>query len=65
MDLDRESPGSVFAGDGDDPRPPEKLAPRPEVKLSPESWWARGPRIAVVAMVAFWVVAGVVIFILR
>jgi hypothetical protein len=65
MDLDRESPGSIFAGYGDDPRPPDGMAPRPEVKLPPESWWARGLRIAVVAFFAFWVVACVVIFIMR
>jgi len=65
MDLDRETPASYFVGSGDDPLPDPSKEPRPEVKLPPESWWARSARIAMVAVFALWVVACVVMFIVR
>lgn len=65
MDLDREDPGSIFAGDGTtDPLVPSDK-PRPKVQLPAESWWARYGRIAAVAFFALWVVAGLVTFIVR
>ncbi|MBX9841059.1 MAG: hypothetical protein K2Z80_04535 [Xanthobacteraceae bacterium] len=67
MNLDRESPGSAFVGDcqDDNPLPAGLSRYRPEVKLPPESWWVRAVRIAVVAIIACWIVAGIVIFIVR
>jgi len=66
MDLDRESPGSPSGDIGlhdEPPRDPNRY--RPEVKLAPESRLVRTIRIAVVSVLAFWIVAGVVIFITR
>jgi hypothetical protein len=67
MDFDRgESPASTFVGDGQDDNPlPADLKYRPEVRLPPESWWVRAIRIAVVAVIACWIVAGIVVFIMR
>ena len=68
MDFDRgESPGSMFVGDGqdDNPLPADLNKHRREVKLPPESWWVRAVRIGVVAVIACWILAGLVIFIVR
>jgi hypothetical protein len=67
MDLDRETPASMFVGDGQDdsPLPADLNKYRPEIKLPPESWWVRAIRIAVVAVIACWIVGGIVIFIVR
>ena len=65
MDLDREDPGSIFVGDGMTDPPVLSNKPRPEVQLPPEPWWARYGRIAAVAFFALWVVACVVMFIVR
>ena len=67
MDLDKESPTSIFVGDGmsDDMLPPPSNAPRREVKLPPESSLARGARIGAVTFIALWVVAGIMAFIVR
>jgi hypothetical protein len=68
MDFDKgESPASVFVGDGqdDNPLPADLNKYRQEIKLPPESWWVRAIRIAVVAVIACWIVAGIAIFIVR
>jgi hypothetical protein len=63
MDLDRESPGSGSA-DFNDP-PPDLNRYRLEIKLPLESWLVRTVRIALVPILAAWVVAGIVIFVVR
>jgi len=68
MDFDKgESPGSLFVelGQNDNPLPADLDKPRPEVKLAAESWLARAIRIAVVSILAFWTVAGIMILIVR
>jgi hypothetical protein len=67
MNLDRESPASFFVGDGqdDNPLPADLNKYRRAVQLPLESWWVRAIRIAVVAVIACWIVAGIVIFIVR
>ncbi len=67
MNLDRESAASIFVGNGqdDNPLPADLNRYRQEVELPPESWWVRAIRISVVAVIACWIVAGVVIFVLR
>jgi hypothetical protein len=67
MNLDRESPASVFVSDGqdDNPLPADLNKYRPEIKLPPESRWVRAIRIGVVAVIACWIMAGLGIFVLR
>ena len=68
MDFDKgETPASIFVGDGqdDNPLPADLNKRRPEVKLPPESWWVRAIRIGVVAIIAGWIVTGIVIFVVR
>ena len=68
MDFDKgETPASGFVGDGrdDNPLPADLNRKRPEVKLPPESRWVRAVRIGVVAVIACWILTGIVIFIVR
>jgi hypothetical protein len=67
MNLDKETPASMFVGDGqdDNPLPAYLNKYRPEIKLPPEAWWVHAIRIAVVVVIACWILAGIVIFIVR
>ena len=68
MDFDKgETPASAFIGDGqdDNPLPADLNRYRPKVQLPPESRWVRAIRAAVVTIIAGWIIAGVVIFIVR
>jgi hypothetical protein len=67
MNLDRQIPASIFVDDGlsDNPLLANLNRKRAEIKLLPEPWLSRAIRIGVVSIIAFWVVWGVAIFIMR
>ena len=65
MDLDKESPGATGEVGLYDEPPHDLNAYNPKVTLPPESRLPRTIRIAVVAVLGIWIVAGAVALFVR
>ena len=65
MDLDKESPGAMGEVDLYDEPPRDLNAYHPKMTLPPESRLPRAIRIAVVAFLGIWIVAGAVALMVR